>query len=488
MTKKSSRIARLAASLGNPVTVDNMSKPHPPPLADLATQHSFDSGNRIMVHAWDYQPTGEFKESIPERRGPTVKGHEVPPNHFPAVTAVLWPDLASPAAGFPATERGGKDSGLPSQSILRDQVDQSKVPATEDGEKPPQDIVESRKPAEEEIDGWTLPIQETSQTDAFAQDIQAILAHSQTAASPGPQIPLPDVPQTSPTPVPPAPQNGVGVGKGHEIFDQFHGPNAPSRFDQGPVPLSVDFASLDAALAAEDVVPPTAPPPRAPEATTPLVRQPQPPSGFVPVDGGVPDRHDNSVSPETGTPRPNGDATPTPFPSAAPFKVTTDVPLIRQEQGLSCHAAACASIIAWRDDAPADSSALARGTGYWEAYAHGRQAMFPEVFEDFGMEIASSGPPPPGVELAKQLDTYGPLFVAGSPPGEHAVVVAGITHDGTEAGTYASVVDPWSVGMTSFSEPNTGGTYTIPLAELSSRLGVGDDHQLLIAHLRKGSL
>jgi hypothetical protein len=490
MTKKASRIARLAASLGNHVTFEYMKKPYSAPQAAITSQHSFDSGNRILVHAWGYHPVGEFKESSAEQGEPTAKGHDVTPTHTAAVTAVLSPAPASPTAGFPAAETGGSNSDLPAQLVQRDQMDQSRVPVTKGGDGPTKDIAESRKPPEEEIEGWTLPIQQSPEMDAFAQDIQAILAHSQTAASPGPQIPLPVVPQTSPTAVPTAPQNGVGAAKGHDIFDELYGPKAPSRFDQGPVPLSVDFASLDAALAAEDALPPTAQRPIAPEDTTPLGKQPQPPSEFGPIDGGVSERHSDSVSSEPGTARPNEDAPPTPqpSPSVAPFKVTTDVPLIRQEQGLSCHAAACASIVAWRDDAPADSSALARGTGYWEAYAAGRQAKFPEVFEVFGMETASSGPPPLGVELAKLLDTNGPLFVAGSPPGEHAVVVAGITHDGTEAGTYASVVDPWSVGMTSFSEPNTGGTYTIPLAELALGLGAGDDHHLLIAHLRKGSL
>jgi hypothetical protein len=57
------------------------------------------------------------------------------------------------------------------------------------------------------------------------------------------------------------------------------------------------------------------------------------------------------------------------------------------------------------------------------------------VLEVFGLANASIGRPPTAA-LRDLLDTNGPLFVAASPPGEQAVVIAGITGDGTASGTH----------------------------------------------------
>jgi len=144
-------------------------------------------------------------------------------------------------------------------------------------------------------------------------------------------------------------------------------------------------------------------------------------------------------------------------------------------------------MVAWRDEVTPDSAAVAAGTGYWERYADGRTAVYPDVLESFGLANASIGRPPTAAALRDLLDTNGPLFVAASPPGEHALVVAGITGDGTDSGTIVDVVDPWAAGMTTYAAPNPGSRYSVPYAKLLESVGSGPEHQIVVAHLRKGS-
>jgi hypothetical protein len=173
--------------------------------------------------------------------------------------------------------------------------------------------------------------------------------------------------------------------------------------------------------------------------------------------------------------------------AGAPFRVVTDVPLVPQGPGLSCHAAACASMVAWRDDVTPDSAVVAAGTGYWERYAEGRTAVYPDVVEIFGLTNASVGRPPTAAALRDLLDVNGPLFVAASPPGEHAVVVAGATGDGTASGTMLDVVDPWAEGMTTYAAPNPGRRYSVPYSTLLESIGQGPEHDIVVVHLRKAS-
>jgi len=168
----------------------------------------------------------------------------------------------------------------------------------------------------------------------------------------------------------------------------------------------------------------------------------------------------------------------------AAFKVTTDVPLLPQGPGLTCHAAACASLVAWRDELAADSDAVASGAGQWEKYAEGRAAVYPDIFEVYGLQAASAGIAPTPEALRDMIDENGPLFAAGSPPAEHAVVIAGTSSDGEN--TVVDVVDPWAEGMTAYAPPNAGSTYTVPFAQFVSALGSGAEYHILLAHLRKG--
>jgi len=327
-------------------------------------------------------------------------------------------------------------------------------------------------PGTENVAGWTVSQPAAGDDDSFAADIQAILAHAQSVSGSGPRMPLPDVPQAAATPLPQAEQRGVGVAVGHDVFDAMAAANVPNRFDQGPVSLSVDFDRLDSALA-DQATAPVAPPASAPT-TGPAPAGPAAPAA--------------AAAPATTAPTAADVADVAAITARArPFRVTTNVPLVPQGPGLSCHAAACASLVAWRDEVPADSAAVAAGTGYWEKYAEGRTANYPDVFGVFDLATASDGAPPPAAALRDLLDTKGPLFAAASPPAEHAVVVSGITGDGTTSGTVIDVVDPWAVGMTTYGAPNPGSTYSVPYATLLDRLGAGPEHHLVVAHLRKGS-
>lgn len=325
---------------------------------------------------------------------------------------------------------------------------------------------------------------------AFAQDIEAILAHAQSVGS-GPygQVPLPTGgAQAAPAPPVAAPAAGVGAGATHDVFEAMALANAPSRFAQGPVALSVDFDRLDRALGetrpAED---PPAASDAPPSAAAPAAPAPPPAAESPPVAPPA----DPPAAPAAGTATPAGAAADAADVAAitgraGPFRVVTDAHLVPQVPGLSCHAAACATLVAWRDDVTPDAAAVAAGTGYWERYADGRTAVHPDVFESFGLATASAGRPPSPTALRDLLDTQGPLFVAASPPGEHAVVVAGITGDGTSSGTVVDVVDPWAEGMTTFAAPNPGSTYSLPVATFLERVGAGADRQIVVAHLRKG--
>jgi hypothetical protein len=359
----------------------------------------------------------------------------------------------------------------------------------------------------ETVAGWTVPAAPADDQEAFAADIRAILAHAHAAgqpSGPGTRIPLPDVPQLAPTPVAPAPQHGVGASIGHDVFDAMTAANAPERFDQGPVALSVDFARLDRALAGETEPTPPAPAPEAPPAAfvapppapPPPTATPAPTPESVPPTPTPPEPTPVSAvpaleaSPPSAATAPRGsvpaEAAPTAAPGASPsFRVVADVPLVAQAPGLSCHAAACAAMVAWRDDLPGDAAAVAAGTGAWSRYADGRTAQYPDVFGIFDLVPASMGAAPSAAALRDLLDVNGPLFVAADPPAEHAVVVAGVT--GAEDAVTVDVVDPWAGGMQTYAAPNAGSTYSIPYPTLLERLGGGPEHHIVVAHLRKGS-
>lgn len=491
-----SRIARLAQAVGRPVpqvraqppaTRRSAASPRPGhtsrgtpkrPVPRGPVSRSFDTGGEITVHA--------VVEG--QARGADAVRHEVDGGWTGWTTL---PTAAQPAAGQPMTaptdlvappeaagSAGGQDLG-PVGSVggvgtVPSAGQAGTAPAAADGDL---EVMQMSAPplaasdGGEDLQGWTVTEQPTLDDDeAFAQDISAILTHAKSVSTPQRRMPLPEVSQAPPAPLPAAPQNGIGVAAGHDVFEQMAAANTPDRFDQGPVSLSVDFARLDQAMSEAS----TPPPPPAAETATPATEA-------APM-----------VTATEPTPAASAPTTPpAPAPATAPptaptgFKVTTDVPLLPQQPGLSCHAAACASMVAWRDEIAPDPAAVASASGYWERYAAGRTAVYPEAFDVFGLEIVAVGEAPTAAKLRDLIDAHGPLFASGSPPGEHAVVIAGVSSDG--AHEVVDVVDPWAIGMTTFASPNSGSAGARAYQDLVASLGAGPEHHLLLAHLRKGS-
>jgi hypothetical protein len=372
--------------------------------------------------------------------------------------------------------------------------------------------------APDDMGGWQVTGEAADQETAFAQDIATILAHTsgdEAAPTPAPAA----VPAAVQSPASPAaaPQMGVGATSGHDVFDRMA---AANRYDQGPVVLSVDFAAMDRAIDRGETTAPPSPPAAAADAAAPPAPAPAPDALTRPTSAPVaapdaapqgPGAAPSATTPTTAGPVPPAPAPPAPagretvpaapLPSAdvadvaavdaitaasGPFRVATDVPLVAQVPGLSCHAAACASIVAWRDDVNPVATDVAAATGYWERFADGRTAVYPDVLDAFGLTHSVVGPAPTATALKDLIERAGPLWVAASPPGERAVVIAGATGDGTSSGTMVDVVDPWARGMTTFSSPNPGSTYHQSLAELLSGIAGGTGNPVVIAQLKEG--
>lgn len=436
-SRSRTRIARLAQSLGEP-TPSRQATPRRRRPAHGPLTRAFDDGAAVSLYTDGSDPT-RANNIDPTMAGPS---HARPPavvESLPATNEELPAPVSRPSLAPPPP-----------------MVEQAPAAAPA-GIGPTAGGPGAVPPDAGELAGWTVRLAADASDQAFAEDIQAILAHAQSLPAAN-RVPLPDLPTVPPAPVQPAVAHGVGAGASHDVFDQIAVANKPSRFDQGPVSLSVDFDRLDRAL---ENITASADAPASVVAAGPsvVVAEPTP---AVPVEP------------------------PAPAAPTRAFRVMTDVPLVAQGPGTSCHAAACASMVAWRDEVSPDTAALAAATGYWERYAEGRTAVYPDVFEAFGLNAVTIGKPPSPAELRNLVDTSGPLFVAASPPGEHAVVVAGLAGDGTETGTVVDVADPWAVGMTTYSAPNPGSRYSVPYATVLESVGTGPEHHLVIAHLRKG--
>jgi hypothetical protein len=125
----------------------------------------------------------------------------------------------------------------------------------------------------------------------------------------------------------------------------------------------------------------------------------------------------------------------------------SDMQLVPQMTGMSCWAAAAAMIIGWRDQISIDPAEVARGSGHWEAYAHG---LYPANHRDLAQAWGLAMEPPQDylIEGFRQLlEDNGPLWVGVAVPSGHAVVVTGLYGDGTVDGTVVRVNDPWPPGQ-----------------------------------------
>jgi hypothetical protein len=126
-----------------------------------------------------------------------------------------------------------------------------------------------------------------------------------------------------------------------------------------------------------------------------------------------------------------------------------DVELVPQMTGMSCWAAAAAMVVGWRDRVSINPEEIARGAGHLGQYPSGSTGLLPSDHDDLarawglamepGMSYSVQG-------FADLLEYNGPLWVGVADPSGHAVVVIGVTGDGTPDGTVIRYHDPRPVG------------------------------------------
>ncbi len=127
------------------------------------------------------------------------------------------------------------------------------------------------------------------------------------------------------------------------------------------------------------------------------------------------------------------------------FDVWNEVPLVAQTSSMSCWAAAAAMIVGWRERRAVDGAAIASGTDMWGAFREGlRPSDVTELARVWDLELDTRRTWT--VEtLLELLERVGPVWVGEASPGLHSVVVTGIYGDGTAAGTFVRVNDPWPI-------------------------------------------
>jgi hypothetical protein len=125
--------------------------------------------------------------------------------------------------------------------------------------------------------------------------------------------------------------------------------------------------------------------------------------------------------------------------------VQTDVVLIPQPTDVTCWAASLAMVVSARDQMSTDPARIASvagmdiHTGYgWDAI---RRAVRTWSLVEEGPQSAMPE------DVARWLENWGPIWVVEIGAPYHAVVLSGITGDGTSEGTYVTVYNPWPPGV-----------------------------------------
>jgi papain like cysteine protease AvrRpt2/permuted papain-like amidase YaeF/Yiix C92 family enzyme len=116
-----------------------------------------------------------------------------------------------------------------------------------------------------------------------------------------------------------------------------------------------------------------------------------------------------------------------------------EVELIAQPTNFSCWAAAGAMVVGWKELVSLSPDSLAQICSRTTA-----TGLDPAQVQQFANEVGLSYEAPAcySVDGFRQLlENYGPLWIAASVPGLHAIVVTGMYSDGTN--TFVRVSDPW---------------------------------------------
>ncbi len=264
-----------------------------------------------------------------------------------------------------------------------------------------------------------------AETEAFANDLKAILSG---------QKPHPSTKTTSEE----LSQNAPDSVQSHDIFDRI-GRNMSwaTTFDAGTVPISRTLDEFDRQMEIKKSSRPTA-----------MQSAPVSPASPPPDLSGREFAEDLSFI-----------ETASRAQDVPGMDVRLSVPLIPQQTGMSCWAAGCAMLVAWRSQLSVDPAEIARAAGAWAQYSGGLAPEDTSIFPIWGMQ-AEPAQSYTVEGFYRLLDTWGPLWVASAEPGPHIRVVTGMSGDGTPDGTMLYINDPWERGMTEFRLPNAGAQYT----------------------------
>lgn len=172
--------------------------------------------------------------------------------------------------------------------------------------------------------------------------------------------------------------------------------------------------------------------------------------------------------------------------------ITYEVPLVPQPNKTSCWAASMAMLESYRrgldrqQSTVVSAASLAAEVGYsleqsydWDRLEDVREYLGLEDID--GLSLAQY---PSATQWRDWLRTYGPLYVTIDGAPTHAIIVHGISGDGTNAGTTLQILDPWDTSAsfdndpTEFHPPNTGRSQVLTVDALNQRFNGGELDEL----------
>jgi len=132
--------------------------------------------------------------------------------------------------------------------------------------------------------------------------------------------------------------------------------------------------------------------------------------------------------------------------STEPVDIGYSVSLVAQPTESSCWAASIAMLVNETPQAVVEAAGMSLDEGYgWD--------QIEPAAHQWGLSELAPASGPPSV-LASWLSENGPLWVVERGAPYHAVVVGGISGDGSMDGTYVTVYNPWPVGSGATEYPS----------------------------------
>ena len=191
------------------------------------------------------------------------------------------------------------------------------------------------------------------------------------------------------------------------------------------------------------------------------------------------------LSPDDGTS--SGTATATSTDTTASGNsftpISYDVPLIPQPNKVACWAASMAMILSYKRQQSISPESLANEVGSSLRTCYSWD-LLEAVRDHYGFQSVIAVPSDACVYYPPQqwddwLNTYGPLwftFIWAS-GGSHALVLKGISGDGTPEGTYFEIQNPWDTSTqfdsdeVDFNPANNGISQHMPFLDFANTFG-----------------